>query len=375
MNAAASPEPSFMWDIFCRVIDNFGDIGVSWRLASNLAQRGQRVRLWVDDGSALQWMVPNAKSSQHAGIEIRNWTDAQHAQTLQTLAPADVWVEMFGCEIAPEFIAAYAYSKRLKPTNGIKFPVWINLEYLTAEDYAERSHGLASPVMSGPAKGFDKTFFYPGFKPRTGGLLREPDLAVRQAQFDKAAWLAQQGIPWQGERLVSLFCYEPAALPQLMAQLQNATLPYRLLVTQGRAAMAVQSIQTLTPQLDVHYLPLLSHADYDHLLWASDFNCVRGEDSLVRALWAGKPFAWQIYPQDDGAHHPKLEAFLALTDLHPTLKQFYRVWNNAPSGNALTGLPALELDAWQVRVDDNHQRLLEQQDLVSQLMGFVLKKR
>ena len=45
------------WDLFCRVVDNFGDVGVCWRLAADLAQRGEQVRLWIDDASALTWMA------------------------------------------------------------------------------------------------------------------------------------------------------------------------------------------------------------------------------------------------------------------------------------------------------------------------------
>ena len=46
------------WDIFCKVIDNYGDMGVCWRLAADLASRAHRVRLWVDDLAALSWMAP-----------------------------------------------------------------------------------------------------------------------------------------------------------------------------------------------------------------------------------------------------------------------------------------------------------------------------
>ena len=31
-----------LWDLFCRVIDNHGDLGVCWRLARDLAARGER---------------------------------------------------------------------------------------------------------------------------------------------------------------------------------------------------------------------------------------------------------------------------------------------------------------------------------------------
>ena len=37
------------WDVFCRVVDNYGDAAVCWRLARQLAdEHGARVRLWID---------------------------------------------------------------------------------------------------------------------------------------------------------------------------------------------------------------------------------------------------------------------------------------------------------------------------------------
>ena len=202
MNFSHAPStaatPTLRWDVFCRVIDNHGDLGVCWRLCADLAQRGQRVRLWVDDASALAWMAPQGAS----GVDVRAWpTD----DTLQALAQdpafkvADVVVEAFGCELPQAFEALMV---RGTP------PVWINLEYLSAEDYVARSHGLASPVMSGPAKGCTKWFFFPGFTPDTGGLLREPHLAQRQAAFNAEVWLTQFGFPLRAHaQRVSLFCY------------------------------------------------------------------------------------------------------------------------------------------------------------------------
>ncbi len=153
------------WDIFCRVIDNHGDLGVCWRLSADLAQRGHTVRLWVDDASALAWMAPQGCN----GVEVRAWSDDAAVQL------GDVVVEAFGCELPEAFQALMVQGPP---------PVWINLEYLSAEAYVARSHGLASPVMSGPAKGATKWFFFPGFTPDTGGLLREPTLTQRQAAFD-----------------------------------------------------------------------------------------------------------------------------------------------------------------------------------------------
>jgi uncharacterized repeat protein (TIGR03837 family) len=348
------------WDIFCKVIDNHGDLGVCWRLARQLAARGQQVRLWVDDTDALDWMAPGGFDD----VQVLPWNDARAPSALAVLPRADVWVEAFGCELPPEFVAAGSAMPSLPP-------VWINLEYLSAEPYVERMHGLPSPVLHGPAAGRTKRFFYPGFTPRTGGLLREPDLMARRESFDRAAWLARHHIPWRGERLASLFCYEPAALPDLLAQWENASQPTRLLVTAGRAAAALPPGPAQRGALSISWLPYLPQTDFDHLLWACDLNFVRGEDSLARALWAGAPLAWHIYPQHDGAHHAKLEAFLHWLDAPASLRAFHRVWNGIQPGPLPVIDPRHDLPAWRACVRAARQRLLGQDDLVTQLLRFV----
>lgn len=339
------------WDIFCKVIDNYGDIGVCWRLARQLAARGRAVRLWVDDAGALAWMAPQGCP----GVEVLPWITPL---TLDGLAPSEVLVEAFGCEVPPEFVQRYV---DWRAADG-RPAAWINLEYLSAEAYVERSHGLPSPVMQGPGRGLVKRFFYPGFTPATGGLLREADLLQRQARFDRAAWLAASGLPAaSGRPRVSLFCYEPAALPGLLAQL--AEQKAQLLVTAGRATAAVRALP-LPAGLDVHYLPHLSQDDYDHLLWACELNFVRGEDSLVRALWSGRPFVWQIYPQDDLAHHAKLEAFLRQVRAPASLQAWHRSWN----GLDTRPLAPPDLPAWAAALQQAREGLLAQPDLLSRLL-------
>ncbi len=358
------------WDIFCKVIDNYGDIGVCWRLSADLASRGEQVRLWVDDASALAWMAPDGC----AGVEVLTWTEPF---TLHGVTPGDVLVEAFGCEISPEFIASFENSAQARSANHS----WINLEYLSAEPYAARSHALPSPVMIGPGNGLTKHFFYPGFTQHTGGLLRETDLFTRQAAFDRDDWLKRMGIPFKGERLISLFCYEPPALHDLLHQLATDPTPTRLLVTSGRAENAVfdriyNKIDSL-PQINIEsslsisYLPPLTQTQFDELLWACDLNFVRGEDSLVRAIWAGKPFVWQIYHQHDDAHHAKLNAFLDVMDMAESQRLFHRIWN----GLSNLSLPQLELQAWQTPAFQGRERLLAQSSLTERLMKFAAKTR
>ena len=119
----------------------------------------------------------------------------------------------------------------------------------------------------------------------------------------------------------------------------------------------------------------MAQTDFDHLLWACDLNCVRGEDSLVRALWAGQPFVWHIYPQHDNAHHAKLEAFLDWLQAPESWRQFHRHWNGiaTPQGPVWPGWAVV--DEWRGCALAARERLLAQPDLVSQLLEFVANKR
>ena len=353
--------PEKLWDIFCTVIDNHGDLGVCWRLTRQLLAQGQSVRLWVDDASALVWMAPDAHALPK--LQVLPWAAASQSEVLKSLKPADVWIEAFGCTLPEAFVA---HGVATHPQQ----PAWINLEYLSAEDWVPRMHNMPSPVMSGAAKGWTKQFFYPGFTPETGGLLRETDLLERQQRFDRSAWrqkhapsLASDGL------LISLFCYEPAPLPQLLQQLVGT--PHHLLVTPGRPLAAVQ--QALA-HMAVHpswsALPYTTQNGFDEMLWACDLNLVRGEDSLVRALWAGQPFIWHIYPQDDNAHHAKLEAFLDGMQAPESLRRVHKAWNGMDN----TAWPHVNgeiLETWISCIQEAGAKLHPQIALHVQLMALV----
>ncbi|MGY8831966.1 MAG: elongation factor P maturation arginine rhamnosyltransferase EarP, partial [Pseudomonadales bacterium] len=139
------------WDIFCSVVDNYGDIGVTWRLARQLvAEHGLAVRLWVDDLSAFAWLCPQADVAalrQHQqGVEVCWWGD-----DWQAVDTADVVIEAFACELPASYIAAMA--------RRAQKPLWLNLEYLSAEEWVEGCHGLPSLQSNG----LSKVFFFSGF--------------------------------------------------------------------------------------------------------------------------------------------------------------------------------------------------------------------
>lgn len=345
------------WSVFCRVIDNHGDLGVCWRLASQLAYTGKQVTLYVDDASALAWMAPVGCK----GVSVQPWPT--EAGAYSPLVPPDVVIEAFGCELPLHVQAALA--SQSKP------PVWINLEYFSAEAVAVRNHGLPSPIMSGPAKGMTKWFFYPGLDVHSGGLLRGIPLSTTSHASKPTSHNSLQPLR------ISVFCYEPASLPSWLAQLCASPQTVSLQVAHGRATQAVQQAwqQCLTlgvqsQQLSISYVAALSQDGYDALLASCDLNMVRGEDSLVRAMWAGKAFVWQIYPQDDGAHIPKLQAFLEATHAPPVVVQAHWAWN-ATAPTALPEIDPANLQTWTAWAQGLQERLSQQTDLLTHLESFV----
>ena len=303
------------WDVFCRVVDNFGDAAVCWRLARQLAQEHRgRVRLFIDDLSRLQALVPEIVERQRqeiAGVEVRCFDDAA-----LDITPADVMIEAFGCGVPEAYLCRTAQSA----ANTI----WIVLEYLSAESWVASHHGLPSPHPRFP---IERYFVFPGFVAGTAGLLREQDLFAKRDAFraaDRAAFWRSLGHHTENESAttVSVFAYSNAPLGDWLRAVEHG--PHSTVVVvpaaeTGSAALSYFGLGSVPAErvvrrgsLEVRFIPFLEQDRYDALLWSCDINFVRGEDSFIRAQWAARPFVWNIYPQQDGAHSRKLQAFLEL---------------------------------------------------------------
>jgi uncharacterized repeat protein (TIGR03837 family) len=317
------------WDIFCRVVDNFGDIGVCWRLARQLADEHRiSVRLWVDDLRPLHCLCPSVDPGKReqvvAGVEVRPWSDAP-----AFFHPGEAVIEAFACELPDACVVSMADAHRK--------PAWINLEYLSAESWIDGCHGLASPH---PALPLRKHFCFPGFSPACGGLLREYGLFAARDQF-----MAAQAP--RDELQVSLFCYDTAPVRLLLEVLTASSQAVRLYVADGAPSAAVRRhFGSEGPwqvgSLSAEPLPFLAQDDYDRLLWTCDVNFVRGEDSFVRAQWAARPFVWQAYRQPGDAHVGKVDAFLERycremdTTAAAAAVDLFRAWNSV-DGKGLAG--------------------------------------
>lgn len=357
------------FDIFCDIVDNYGDAGVCWRLARRLAQTSPNhnhdsIRLFCNDLELLNHLAGGDAQSlaKSLNIEILSWEQA----SLVTNAP-DVVIEAFGCELP----TTYLDRVRSNP-----HAIIINLEYLSAENWIDSHHGL--PSLS---DGLKKYFFFPGFSESSGGVLQGP-LPGANASHPSSLDPSLGGVTKNGDALnISLFCYEAPEVVTLLDQLSLLSTPINLFVCHGQAQRVVSKWikQELTlgqkiqhQNLQIIPIPFVSQDDYDWLLARCDLNIVRGEDSFVRAQWAQAPFIWQIYPQSDNAHIIKLEAFLEkyLSGVDQTTAEGVNAlmhWN--PPQEWLNSLQSLKSHAvhWKKRLLNlNHDG-----DLAEKLRKFI----
>lgn len=374
------------WDIFCRVVDNYGDIGVCWRLARQLANEYPfQVRLWVDELEALTRIWPSvqwADQQSAEGVHVCRW----HPTFDTSVAVADVVIEAFACELPESYIAAMAARKK----DG-SAPHWFNVEYLSAEPWVEDCHGLLSMH---PQTGLKKAFFFPGFTAKTGGLLREKNLLMERDKFLSAPetseqWLIEKGIHRTADSvLISLFAYENDAIHSLLTAWQTSATPITCLIPEGKILTSINNAlhtelkagnSLVCGQLQLVVIPFLNQQEYDYLLWICDINFVRGEDSFIRAQWAAKPMIWHIYPQDDDAHIIKLTAFLDKytqtmePELAAEIRALWLAWNHQKECAEAWKNTIAHHENWRKHSQHWVQHLNSLGDLTSNMVQFCQK--
>jgi hypothetical protein len=343
------------FDLFCRVIDNYGDAGVCWRLARRLVSIGHPVRLFIDDMARLEPLLP-AESQEGAwpGIEVLDFNTP-------TAACGDVVIEAFACDLPPAHVQTMV--ERLAAGHAV---VWFNLEYLSAEAWVESHHGLPSPQATSR---LNKTFFFPGFTARTGGLLHgDCALPVR------VSWL-----PRSEKRQLFAFGYADMQWDAIFNGLaapahawQIATQITEIVEAAARAGIAA----TLQPWVD--------QEQFDRCLAEHDMVIVRGEDSFVRAQLLGIPLLWQIYRQSEDYHLVKLDAWLDLylagldSETAGLIRAAHALVNarkqTAETGKTLWKPLMQRLPQWQMHASAWAQRLRKGPELALQLVEYSAGK-
>jgi uncharacterized repeat protein (TIGR03837 family) len=384
------------WAIFCKIVDNFGDIGVCWRLAKQLANECNlthtarppiSVTLYIDDFNIAQKLIPALKDVNENATIIVGSVRIMHLNAANESVIADVAIETFSCGLPEKYLKCMSAQQTF----------WINVDYLSAEDWVADYHGKPSIH---PQLNITKHYFFPGFNQNTGGLLRESGLVEARDTFDALGFLNHLSQIFN-TRLnkkalnISLFCYPQANVHALFNALNNEAksfniwLPFNVNLKDffkdlGVLNYTINEVIQLN-NINIFVLPFLSQSDYDHLLWSCDLNFVRGEDSWVRAIWAAKPFIWQPYIQSESTHLLKLNAFLQTHyplspsgDVAKIMQNAHLLWSDALDTNKA------QENIWSsvfkhiniiTRYHQNAtQKLIALPDLANQLVSFVQKK-
>jgi len=278
-------------DIFCEVIDNYGDVGVAYRLAREFKRiyPNKRLRFFINKTEEINLIK---KSND---IEIIAYEDISKIED-----SADLIIETFACEIPKEYM-----DKALRSSKLI-----INLEYFSAEDWVDDFH-LQESFLGGSLK---KYFFIPGLSKKSGGILLDNEFLERKKQVEenREYYLEKFKIKEKYDLIGSVFSYEKN-FDSLINELKKLDKKVLLLILSEKTQKNFIKYFDNSNNYDkikAVKLPFFTYDKYEELLSLCDFNLVRGEDSFVRALLLGKPFLWHIYPQKENIHIQKLNSFL-----------------------------------------------------------------
>lgn len=278
-------------DIFCEVIDNYGDVGVAYRLAREFKRiyPNKQLRFIISKTEELD-LIKKAED-----ITIIAYKNIDKIET-----PADLVIETFACNIPETYM-----NKALKTSKLI-----INLEYFSSENWVDDFH-LQESFLGGNLK---KYFFIPGLSEKSGGIILDKEFLDRKnkVQENKEYYLKQFNINENYDLIISVFSYEKN-FDNFLETLQKLDKKVLLLLLSEKTQknfIKYFDNNNYYDKIKAVKLPFFTYDKYEELLALCDINLVRGEDSFVRALLLAKPFLWHIYPQDENAHIIKLESFL-----------------------------------------------------------------
>ncbi len=359
--------------ILCKVVDNFGDIGVCYRLASRLKQLepSNTISLVVaglDSFHNINNQIDENKPFQNVdGLDIYDWNNAEVCTPAFSEADGSrlsVILECFQCG-RPDWMEAILF-KDASGKGGLNRTVQIiMIDYLTAEKYAEDFHCLQSLTRSAKVQ---KVNFMPGFTSATGGLIIDD------------AWAELLERNEHGPIL--FFMYDNEWLPLAEALRDSGK---TVLVGQGKGRNSFVEACSRAEMRDVEILPFMNQNEWDDMMKSCSALFIRGEESLSRACLSGIPFVWQAYPQTEEYQLVKMEALLNV--MKPFFEDddwefIHKLWLdfNLPSAERNEynfGKECLEfltgLEAYEYGFRDFAASLRKNCDLCSNLMTFIRK--
>ena len=303
--------------ILCKVVDNFGDIGVAWRMAKRFVELAKKENLEIIEKINL---IVDGLSSFN---KIENSIDiTQSFQTVKDVCVYD-WncydvcykifsqndgkklafiIECFQCG-RPDWMEKILFQDKLQRTVQI-----LMIDYLTAEKYAEDFHKLMSLTRSAKVQ---KVNFMPGFSDKTGGLIIEDKWeAVAQRNSNGPVLFFTYSKNWDG-----------------VAESFVKKTDKQILAAKGVGFESVKNSFEkflLQPEFSSRFksLDFCNQREWDNLLLNCSFLFIRGEESLSRACLSGIPFVWHAYVQTEEYQFVKVKALLEIMKKYFTPNQF-----------------------------------------------------
>lgn len=282
--------------VLCKVVDNFGDIGVVWRLCKQLknVNKSAEINLIVDDLKSFNKICNEIKingvfEQKVENINIIDWNAFDFCYEKFSKNDGEMLsliLECFQCG-RPDWMEKILFEDKLNRTVQI-----IMIDYLTAEKYAEDFHCLESLTRS---KKVQKINFMPGFTEKTGGLIID----------DEWCFISER----KNEGPVLIFTYERDWKP-LARVLINADKKVKLARGRGFDSFAGAWEKCSGNAKNLIELPYLNQDEWDKMMKDCSILIIRGEESMSRACLSGIPFIWHAYPQSDEYQLVKVNALL-----------------------------------------------------------------
>lgn len=347
--------------ILCKVVDNFGDAGVVLRLARAMCALEPSLCLRIitdnrklfcmlqgDDLSASMGLSAGGCISasadnitRHSRVRFFDWddSDGKCVREFSENLP-NVILECFACG-RPDWLekllfddgsASGSYSASAgqsasdcvcangRASTSTRLTHIVNVEFLTAEDYADEFHLIKSGTRSPHVK---KSIFMPGFTQKTGGLILDGIFS----EAEKSKVLPKNILHLRNNDKSSdifnilVFTYDRKIVSLVFALSHFKNLNVHVARGVGFAPF-IDAWENSGKPFAVSELPFLPQTKWDEFLATCDFLFVRGEDSVSRACLSGVPFVWQAYVQEDDYHLVKVNALLERMKPHFSEEDF-----------------------------------------------------
>lgn len=315
--------------VLCKVVDNFGDIGVVYRLCKQLLfiQTDLTINLVVDDLSSFNkinsLINPSLSFQKIDRLLIYFWNDDKLCHkdfSSDDGEKLSVILECFQCG-RPDWMEKILFEEKLNRICHI-----VMIDYLTAEKYAEDFHCLKSLTRSAKVQ---KVNFMPGFTDKTGGLIIDELWKKTDYNSDGPYLIFTYEKNWDG----FVKALGEKILNNDVTGNDESRDAKKILLAPGRGKKSFLEAYTRFikshPELSdlLTELDFMNQEDWDKMMKTCSVLFIRGEESLSRACLSGIPFVWHAYPQSEEYQIVKVNALLQRIKEYFTKEDFTIIKN------------------------------------------------